>query len=224
MNVILIGGSSGVGKTTIAHIIKDMYGHDNVLALSGDDLHHWERHNPYWDVFTHFHPDANNLERGYNDLRDLIEGKSISRKHYNHDTGEFDSPVIIEPKPIIVYEGLHTLFDEKIRSLGNVKIFVDTEEDLKTEWKMQRDIKKRGYTYSEVTEMIRRRKIDEDWYILPQREYADVNMAFVWDASRKVQLKYKVKDHVGDTIASEIKKFYDFHRNQVIKEGIEDSL
>lgn len=86
MNLICISGSSGVGKTTITTLIQTVLGFAKCVCLSGDDLHKWERTNPIWKVKTHLDPTQNNLEKGHQDIVELLVGKEINRQHYNHDT------------------------------------------------------------------------------------------------------------------------------------------
>ena len=130
--VILISGSSGVGKTTLTRIIQAVLGEQNTVTVSGDDMHRWERSDPNWKVLTHLDPNANDLELNHSHIKSLSEGVSISRRHYNHDTGVFDAPAITEPKKNILYEGLHALYHEPTTRLATLKIFVDTDETLKT--------------------------------------------------------------------------------------------
>ena len=121
--VIGISGPSGVGKTTISYLLSYLFNSDDVLILSGDDLHKWERNDPNWNTYTHFNPDANNLNIGLEHLLNLKNGNSILRKKYNHDTGLFDNEIEIKSKPIIIYEGLHSLYDKNICDLLDLKIF-----------------------------------------------------------------------------------------------------
>lgn len=176
--LVCIAGSSGVGKTTIANVMSALYGSSSTVVLSGDDLHYWPRGHKNWDIFTHLHPDANNLNLGREHIFDLKNGKNILRSKYNHHTGHFDKEQIIQPLKCTIYEGLHALYDEKIRNISDLNLYVDTDEDLKCEWKIKRDITSRGYTIEQVENTIRRRKSDEDLYIIPQKKWADIVVRF----------------------------------------------
>lgn len=181
--LISITGPSGVGKTTISKLISCIF--DNSLIISGDDSHRWDRYSDNWKQFTHLDPAANNLEEEKTQLKQLKDMKLIERKLYNHDTGLFDDPITLEPKDVIIYEGLHTLYDNELRDLADVKIFIDTDEMLKTEWKTKRDTLKRGYTVEHVIETIKKRLPDEEKYILPQKQYADIIIKIVKLKSKK---------------------------------------
>ena len=209
MSLICISGSSGVGKTTISKIIQSVLGTNKSLCLSGDDLHRWERNNPAWKKTTHLHPESNNLDMGHAHLTTLKKGGSIDRRLYNHDTGEFDSLVTVTPKPYIIYEGLHALYHKPTLELADVKIFVDTDEQLKTEWKIKRDTKKRGYTEDEVRDTIRRRQVDERQYISPQRHNADIVVKFTKNADCSISLWYVCVTGRGEDLMILVKDFYE---------------
>jgi uridine kinase len=186
--IIGIGGTSGVGKTTIANIISILFKNETFLILSGDDLHKWERNDLNWQIYTHFNPKANNIKKGYDDLKNLKNFSSIYRKKYNHETGKFDEIKLITSKENIIYEGLHSLYDKDTLDLIDLKIFIDTDKDLTEKWKIKRDIKKRGYTEKEVKDIINRRKIDKKKFIEPQKNNADIIFKFYEDNSNKINL------------------------------------
>lgn len=158
--VIGIAGDSGVGKTTIASIISFIYGKENVLQLSTDDLHLWPRNDVNWETITHLNPAANDLVLGDEHLKNLIENKPISRAVYNHKTGCHDAPVLMAPKRIIINEGLHSFYTDFARDKTNLKIFVDVEENLRVHWKILRDVKYRSSTIEKVLKSIELRKKD----------------------------------------------------------------
>ena len=73
--LINVGGSSGVGKTTLTTFLSFLF--DDVCHLSGDDLHKWERNDSNWKNITHLNPDANNLELGKQQIFNLLEGYEL---------------------------------------------------------------------------------------------------------------------------------------------------
>ncbi|MDR2935576.1 MAG: uridine kinase, partial [Candidatus Adiutrix sp.] len=80
--VIGIAGDSGSGKDTLASSLVGLFGRHSVACLSGDDYHHWDRHENMWKVITHLNPMANDLEAFTRNLVDLIDGKPIQARRY----------------------------------------------------------------------------------------------------------------------------------------------
>jgi len=208
--LICISGSSGVGKTTLAKLFKYVLGSsDNVIILSGDDHHKWERSDPVWNTMTHLNPEANNLNVGHSHISSLMQGESIQRRMYNHDTGKFDTAITVDPKQYIIYEGLHSMYRDDINMMADIRIFVDTNTDLKVDWKVARDIKKRGYTKEQVINTILLRKKDEDNYIAPQYHNADIVVKFDKNKNDSVSLEYTNITGRGEDIMLQVKHFYD---------------
>jgi len=207
--LICISGSSGVGKTTISRLLSLLLGESECVCLSGDDLHLWERNDPAWDSMTHLDPRANDICLGRKHIASLLDGDSIQRRKYNHATGKFDAAETIVPTKHIIYEGLHALHDDAVLSMADLCIFVDTENDLKTEWKIKRDTKKRGYTQSQVLETMTRRRKDEVEYILPQRRNADAIVKFSKTRDGFISLDYVSISQRGTELLISLKEFYE---------------
>ena len=96
--VIAIAGPSGVGKTTIANLLKISFECDKAVVISGDDLHLWERGDDNWNHYTHLNPEANNIKKGVHDITQLKKDKEIYRNVYCHETGKFIRDVNFLPK------------------------------------------------------------------------------------------------------------------------------
>jgi uridine kinase len=163
--IIAIAGNSASGKTTLSRIINHVLCEEKCTLLSGDDLHLWERGHEKWKEYTHLNPAANNLDLGFNHLQDLKNQKKITRSHYNHKTGKFDSPECVFPRDNIVYEGLHALYDYDTNLITDVKIFIKTPQDLIDEWKLKRDTLRRGYSREDVLKIMDARSQDKISYI-----------------------------------------------------------
>tara|TARA_A100000164_G_C21876297_1_gene757759 strand:- start:260 stop:1579 length:1320 start_codon:yes stop_codon:yes gene_type:complete len=161
------------------------------MILSGDDLHRWPRGDKMWEKYTHLNPHANYLDRGIEDLKNLKSNIEISRNLYNHKTGNIDKSKKIFPKSVIIFEGLHSLYDKPYRDLCDAAIYVNTNHKLKKKWKIERDTNKRGYTVDQVLNNIKKRKPDEISYIEPQKKKADIILYFE-ENNKKINLKYKV--------------------------------
>lgn len=174
-NIIALSGDSGSGKTTLSNILKDCF--KNSFKIECDRYHRFERHDENWKNYTHLNPEANLLEKMNNDIFDLKVGKTIYHVDYDHKTGKFTDTQTIEPEENIIVCGLHTLYGDNIKPY-NLKIFVDTQEDLKARWKINRDVIERGYSLEKVLNQIESRKEDYQKYILPQREFSDLIINF----------------------------------------------
>ena len=171
--LISIAGDSGAGKSSLLKFLSNLW-NGEVLLIEGDAYHKWERHDPNWDSFTPLNPKANNIDQCYEDLVNLKNNKIISFRDYNHSTGKFNLQRDLEPKNKIIFTGLHALYDQRIRELSDVKIYLNTDEDLRLFWKYKRDIQERGYTKDAVTKSLERRLKDSKKYIRPQVHYADI--------------------------------------------------
>ena len=210
MRLINISGGSGVGKTTIATLCRYLL--DDSTHVCGDDLHKWERGDKNWEIFTHLNPEANNLDLGRNQILQLFSGKEINRDVYDHNTGRFIKGVSFKPSKTIINEGLHALHDEVLNNLSDLNIFVDTDEGLKIEWKVNRDTQKRGYTRSQVIESIKKRKQDETNFIDPQKEKADVILKFLERKNEEVDLDHTFLTKRGESFIKKLKSLYTKHK------------
>jgi len=145
-----ICGDSGSGKTTMAAIL------DNYLTNSTihecDRYHKWERGNIHWDEFTHLNTSANHISWMINDAMELKAGNNISCRDYDHKTGKFTEDKEIRSCENIILCGLHTFYCPE--EMFVLKIFMDTADDLKTQWKISRDTSKRGHSTKTVKDQI----------------------------------------------------------------------
>lgn len=175
MNNFIIGlaGDSGAGKSSLLKFFSNLFG-DDLLLIEGDGYHKWDRYDSNWDNYTPLNPKANNLDKMFYDMQSLKQNKSISFSDYNHSTGKFDEPRIINPKQKIIFAGLHSLYTQELRELEDLKIYLNTDEDLRLFWKYKRDISERGYSKEQVKKSIEKRLKDSKKYIRPQIHYADI--------------------------------------------------
>jgi uridine kinase len=172
--VIGVAGDSGAGKDTFANAMSGLFGGHSVAAISGDDYHLWDRHQPMWQVMTHINPAANDLESFAKNLVSLTDGRSVQASHYDHDTGKMSKPFTVKSNDIIIASGLHALYLPILRECYDLSIYLDIDEDLRTYFKVQRDVNKRGYTIERVLDALTKRKPDSERFIRPQAAFADM--------------------------------------------------
>merc|ERR1712050_799633 len=108
----------------------------------------------------------------------LKQGKAVYKPIYNHDTGNKDPPELIEPNKVMVFEGLHPIYDEKARQQLDLGIYIDIVNDVKFAWKVQRDVAERGWTEEQVRTDIEKRLPDFSAYVDPQKANADVILRY----------------------------------------------
>ncbi|MEM6423900.1 MAG: phosphoribulokinase [Cyanobacteria bacterium P01_H01_bin.119] len=174
--VVLIGvaGDSGCGKSTFLRRLADLFGEEFMTVICLDDYHSLDRYQRKEAGVTALNPKANNFDLMYEQVKALKEGNSIDKPIYNHETGLIDPPELIEPNHVVVIEGLHPLYDERVRELLDFSVYLDISDEVKITWKIQRDMAERGHTYEDVLASIRARKPDFEAYIDVQKQYADV--------------------------------------------------
>lgn len=172
--VVAISGDSGSGKSTLCSLIRPLFLFDKVLEFETDRYHRWERNDSHWKTMSHLDPESNYLEKLEEDTFNLKLGRSIIAVDYDHTTGMFTAPQTIESKDNVVLCGLHTLYSENLRGMTDLKIFMDTDPELTSEWKIQRDVHQRGHSLESVLQKIKERRADYNKYILPQKEFADL--------------------------------------------------
>ena len=175
--VIGIAGDSGAGKDTFVNTIAGLFGSHSISSISGDDYHLWDRQQPMWQVMTHINPAANDLESFAKNLVALTDGKSIQASHYDHDTGKMSRPFTVRSNDLIIASGLHALYLPILRECYDLSIYLDIDEELRTFFKVQRDVGRRGYTIERVLESLAKRKPDSDKFIKPQTTFADLVMS-----------------------------------------------
>jgi uridine kinase len=201
---LAICGDSGSGKSTLSKLIQEILPFDNSLLLETDRYHKWERGDSNYNTFTHLNPEANNLEKMADDAYKLKLGEDIYTIDYDHIAGKFTEPQLIQPSKFVLFCGLHTLYKDSLRSISDLKIYIDTENNVKRNWKIQRDVKERGASIEKVLQTIEKRKTDFETFIEPQKEHADILIQFYKNEEENIFLTVSFK---SDSLANKVKEF-----------------
>uniref|UniRef100_A0A7S2IHU3 Phosphoribulokinase n=1 Tax=Helicotheca tamesis TaxID=374047 RepID=A0A7S2IHU3_9STRA len=194
--IIGVAADSGCGKSTFMRRLTSIFGGDVVGPLGGgfdnggwetntlvsdlttviclDDYHLNDREGRKVSGLTALNTAENNFDLMYEQVKALKEGETISKPIYNHVNGTLDTPETVEPTPIIIFEGLHPMHDERVRDLLDFTLYLDISDDVKLNWKIQRDMEERGHSLESILASIEARKPDFDAYIAPQKEFADL--------------------------------------------------
>lgn len=182
--MLAIAGDSAAGKTTLTKGLAEALGADRCTSICVDDYHRYDREERKTKPFTPLHPDCNHIDIMEQHLQLLALGRPILKPVYDHSTGTFTRPQYVMPREFVIVEGLHPLSTKLSRACFDVTVFLDPPEEIRREWKLQRDSTKRGYTPEQVCAELERREPESEAYIRPQRRHADIVVRFAPIASR----------------------------------------
>lgn len=178
MTIIGIAGGTGSGKTTVVKKIVEALPPHYVSVVPLDsyynDTSHMteeERHTINFD-----HPDAFDWKLLIKQVNQLRKGEAIEQPTYSYILcNRLSETVHVEPKPVIIIEGIMTLLNKKLRDMMDLKIFVDADSDERLIRNIQRDIVERGRDVKTVVD----RYLDvlkpmHEQFIEPTKRYADI--------------------------------------------------
>jgi len=176
--MLAIAGDSASGKTTITQGLVDALGKERISSICVDDYHKYDRQERKDKPFTPLHPECNYIEVMEQHLQLLALGHPILKPVYNHSDGTLDRPVLVEPREFVIIEGLLPLHSKLARACFDATVYLDPPEEIRYEWKIARDTKKRGYTEDEVKKDLEKREPESAEFIRPQRSKADIVIRF----------------------------------------------
>jgi len=176
--MIAIAGDSAAGKTTLSQGLVDALGDDRISAICVDDYHRYDREERKTLPFTALHPDCNYVQIMEQHLQMLATGQPILKPVYDHSTGALVRPELVEPREFVIVEGLLPLSTKLARACFDVTVYLDPVEEIRREWKIARDTKKRGYEREQVEAEMDKREPESAEFIHPQRTFADIVVRF----------------------------------------------
>ncbi len=175
--VIGIAGGTGSGKSTITNRLKERFGDD--VAVIYHDNYYKAHHDLTYDErakLNYDHPDAFDTYMLVQALRDLREGKSVVCPVYDftiHDRS--NKEIVIKPAKVILVEGILIFQDPELCSQLDIKIFVDTDADVRILRRVVRDVQERGRSpESIVNQYLATVKPMHELYVEPSKRNADV--------------------------------------------------
>lgn len=184
--IIGVAADSGCGKSTFLRRVTGIFGTDVskthtpmgdfITVICLDDYHLHDRQGRRVANVTALDEAANNFDLMASQIQALSEGKAIMKPIYNHETGNIDEPELIEPNHLIVVEGLHPMYDPRVRESLDFTVYLDLDDAVKIAWKIQRDMAERGHTLDNILASIESRKPDFMKFVDPQKKNCDVVM------------------------------------------------
>ncbi|HEY5319185.1 MAG TPA: phosphoribulokinase, partial [Solirubrobacteraceae bacterium] len=177
---IMLGvvGDSGAGKTTLTRGLVRILGEAQVTRVAADDYHRYDRRQRAEHGVTPLDPAGNYLDVLEQHLAHLRAGEPILKPIYRHKDGTFLPSRYVRPAQFTIVEGMLGFHTAAMRQAYDVRVYLAPPEDLRRQWKVQRDISRRGYTTDEVLAELDRREGEAEVYIRPQQRHADIVVSF----------------------------------------------
>jgi uridine kinase len=176
--IIGIAGGSCSGKTSVTHEIYDVFKDHSVAVIEQDYYYKDQSHLTLEQrLLTNYdHPLAFDTDLLIEHIHALLERKAIDKPVYDYVNHTRSNEIVqVEPKDVIIVEGILVLEDERLRNLMDIKLFVDTDSDIRIIRRIQRDIKERGRTADSVIDQyLTAVRPMHNMFIEPTKRYADV--------------------------------------------------
>ena len=175
--IIGIAGGTASGKTTIVNKLKEMFA-DDVELISHDCYYKAHDDMPYEEraKLNYDHPSSFDTDRMIEDIKALKRGETIYRPVYDFSIhNRVPETVKVEPKKVILIEGILIFENKELRDLMDIKIFVDADADERLMRRMIRDMKYRGRTIESIISQYQSTdKPMHEEFVEPSKKYADI--------------------------------------------------
>lgn len=179
MDIMVLGvaGGTGSGKTTLTRRLKERFG-DQISVISHDNYYQRQDHLTYDErcLTNYDHPDAFDTDLMVEHLAALKRGETIYCPVYDFSQhNRSDDLLEIKPAPVILVEGILIFASEQLADLMDIKVFVDTDADVRILRRIVRDVKKRGRTLdSVVSQYLTTVKPMHEQFVEPSKRRADL--------------------------------------------------
>ncbi len=176
--VVGVAGGTGAGKTAVARAIIEAVGHERVAEVPEDAYYREYQHVPEseratinWD-----HPDTIEVSLLLEHLHELIAGRLVERPVYDFTAyARAPQTITIHPRQVLIVEGILLFAEPSLRDLCDVKVFVDTDADVRFIRRLLRDVHERGRTVeSVVSQYISTVRPMHIAFVEPSKRYADI--------------------------------------------------
>lgn len=176
--IIGVAGGSGSGKTSVTRSIYERFSDTSILVIEQDYYYKDQSHLPYEErLKTNYdHPLAFDNDLLVEHLHSLLNWQAIERPIYDYKIHtRSEKTEQIEPKEVIILEGILILEDPRLVNLMDIKVFVDTDSDIRIIRRIERDLKERGRTLdSVINQYLSAVRPSHLQFIEPTKRYADI--------------------------------------------------
>lgn len=175
--IIGIAGGTGSGKTTLVERLREQFGED--ISVLNHDSYYAAHHDLSLEerqTLNYDHPASFDTDQMIQDLEDLRQGKAIQCPVYDYTIHDrTDETLTVQPTKVILVEGILIFENKALRDLLDIKIFVDTDADVRILRRILRDVKDRGRSLDSVVEQyLTTVKPMHEQFVEPSKRYADV--------------------------------------------------
>lgn len=176
--IIGVTGGTGSGKTTVTRKIIEEFGDVSLAYIPQDAYYKDQSHlTMYERVLTNYdHPFAFDNDLLSEHIRQLLDGQAVQMPVYDftqHNRAE--ETIRVEPKEVIIIEGILIFSDKELRDLMDIKVFVDTDDDIRIIRRIKRDMAERGRSLDSIIDMYTSIvKPMHEQFIEPTKKFADI--------------------------------------------------
>jgi uridine kinase len=176
--VIGVAGGTGSGKTTVARHLAQNIGAARVAYIQHDNYYKDQGHlSPEARAQVNYdHPDSLDNDLLYRHIQELVAGRPVNVPIYDFKVHRRTTEIMpVEPRPVVLVEGILIFQDERLRNMMDLKIFVDTDADLRLIRRLRRDVAERGRTFESVIDQyLNTVRIMHLEFVEPTKRYADL--------------------------------------------------